>query len=114
MVQGLCGGNRRIHLKRVVKTLIGCAARRRRAPTLTETQDEFVLRRRGDDLGSQEVVQQHLQAQQLDGGEGRLDQDAGVQAHPGRVGGAVEAWRGHNKTQVTQKTNTLWIRDVDD
>lgn len=61
------------------------------APPLTETQDEFVLGPQGDDFWSVEAVQQHFQAQQLDGGEGRRHLDAGVEAQARRPGGTVEA-----------------------
>lgn len=56
------------------------------ALTLTETQDEFVLCSHDSHLRSEEIVQQHLQAQQLDGGEGGRDLDAGVQTHPRCIG----------------------------
>lgn len=62
------------------------------ALTLTKTQDEFVLCCCGNNLRSQKIVKQHLQAQQLDGGEGGGDLDAGVQAHTRCIGCAVEAW----------------------
>lgn len=62
------------------------------ALSLTKTQDEFVLCCGGNNLWSQEIVKQHLQAQQLDGGEGGGELDAGVQAQPSGVGLAVEAW----------------------
>lgn len=51
------------------------------AATLTETKDELVFRCRGNDLGSQEIVEQHLQAQQLDRRESEANLDTGVQAH---------------------------------
>lgn len=62
------------------------------ALTLTKTQDEFVLCCCSNNLRSQKIVKQHLQAQQLDGGEGGGDLDTGVQAHPRCIGWAVEAW----------------------
>lgn len=61
------------------------------ALTLTKTQDKFVLCCCGDNLWSQKIVKQHLQAQQLDGGEGGGHLDTGVQAHPRCIGWAVES-----------------------
>lgn len=46
--------------------------------TLTKTQDEFVLRCCGSNLWSEEIVQQHLQTQKLDGGESGGNLDRGV------------------------------------
>lgn len=64
--------------------------------TLTKTQDQFSLCCSSNSLWPQEVVEQHLQAQQLGGGEGGGDVDTGVQTHPRRVGWAVEAWSACN------------------
>lgn len=60
------------------------------APPLTETQNEFALGHQGDHFWSMEAVQQHLQAEQLDGGEGGGRLDAGVETQAGRVGRTVE------------------------
>lgn len=59
---------------------------------LTKTQNEFVLGHHCDDFGSLEIVKQHFQAEQLDGGEGSGRLDAGVQTHPRRSSRAVKSW----------------------
>lgn len=62
------------------------------AQSLTKTQNEFVLGHHGDNFWSLEIVKQHFQAEQLDGGEGGWHLDAGVQTHPRRTGRAAKSW----------------------
>lgn len=62
------------------------------AQSLTKTQNEFVLGHHGDNFWSLEIVKQHFQAEQLDGGEGGWHLDAGVQTHPRRTGRATKSW----------------------
>lgn len=71
--------------------------------TLTKTQDQVALCCHGNDFRPQEIVKQHLQAQQLDGGEGGGELDAGVEAHPRRIGCAVETWRSCNDRKHTNE-----------
>lgn len=86
-------------------------SRWRVALTRTKTEDEFVLCCCGSSVWSQEIVEQHLQAQQLDGGEGGGGVDAGVQAQPRRIGLAVEGWsacnRRRKKTYKLQSPSSL-------
>lgn len=76
------------------------------ALTLTKTQDKFVLCCWGDNLWSQKIVKQHLQAQQLDGGEGGGHLDTGVQAHPRCIGWAVESCSAGYRRETHYKLQT--------
>lgn len=64
---------------------------------LTKAQDEFVLGCHGDNVRSLKIVEQHLQAKQLDGGKGNRHLDTGVQIHPRRTGRAVKACSACNR-----------------
>lgn len=77
------------------------------APPLTQTQDQLVLGPQGDGLRPVEAVQQHLQAQQLDGGEGGGHLDAGVETQAGRPGRTAEARGSCRGTEFQQCSDQL-------
>ncbi len=52
-------------------------------------------------------MKQHLQAQQLDGGEGGGDLDAGVQAQPRGISWAVKTWGGCSWRKKIKNTDSI-------